>query len=906
MVRGVRGLLHADRVRPTAPDSSPSPALQEPAAKSGAEAAFAPLQPVQEGVLPQPTDEPAGPIGGLAVAPSSEDAADLELGSRPTDPLIAEVVALNPTSVRLRNAIGIAAAAGDLPLQHVSQYLAAGEGAPALFMRHVRNLGHKSAVELDRLLHRVRPIEQDFPGASLDNTQLREALCALFCDVTVRQALRVFEVPLRLWSAFERAEYADTPLSRLLVAYPRLVPELLRMPNIGRTSLAAGRHFLGVVVRAEFEAAGLGPALAAKAEALILDDVAPEPGIRRELSRLLGDGLSRRSVDDGETEAEAVGRGHDAVPPPVEACLRAALVQLDPRSLAVVEERYGLAAGPGLTLEQIGQAHGVTRERIRQLEAKALQRMRRLTDGVLIKSLVAHGGSAWTMLARGEGHVAAAELTDRIGALPPWFALGLELSELTPGQWLDRIAQPYEGGWVAADMPVEDLRELRPELEARLALVPLPFHLAGLTPAYRQRQARAILGLTGWHLFGNYVLRDPPRRRVRRALGLHAILAAAGEVVHLLDLCDRYVDHFPPDPCTIRDAEIVLEMHRHLFIEVQEGWWAAIGPGDAIVRIASDEAGAAEPAGESAAGAGDVDDQQTIAQALADELARVGPMRISELIERAPTFLPPGRSVNSVGPTLIVQKVRFTRILPGFYALREQVPTAGDLLTGTPAFLLQEDQVRLYALARRAGEPWGAYPLWTPEVERLWCIWARDHASRDLFESLLSVARPQDWPATPDREEWGRLASAALPFSIHYQPHPDALVLPDIDRILAAGLHILRHSTFSWISGNRVQLRRASEHMSVGLLAALVGLGILDGDAADWQSPHRQGPRLREWVDRLDEICRTRVDPAWDDDIGRCLIGEILAARPATGWATADVLRRLCARTGLMDAPAAG
>ena len=52
------------------------------------------------------------------------------------------------------------------------------------------------------------------------------------------------------------------------------------------------------------------------------------------------------------------------------------LDQLSPREREVLEMRFGLADGTSHTLEEVGQYFGVTRERIRQIEAKALRKLR--------------------------------------------------------------------------------------------------------------------------------------------------------------------------------------------------------------------------------------------------------------------------------------------------------------------------------------------------------------------------------------------------------------------------------------------------------------------------------------------------------------------------------------------------
>ncbi len=56
--------------------------------------------------------------------------------------------------------------------------------------------------------------------------------------------------------------------------------------------------------------------------------------------------------------------------------LRTILNSLNRRERQVLEMRFGLKDGQGHTLEEVGQAFGVTRERIRQIEAKALRKLR--------------------------------------------------------------------------------------------------------------------------------------------------------------------------------------------------------------------------------------------------------------------------------------------------------------------------------------------------------------------------------------------------------------------------------------------------------------------------------------------------------------------------------------------------
>ena len=56
--------------------------------------------------------------------------------------------------------------------------------------------------------------------------------------------------------------------------------------------------------------------------------------------------------------------------------LREVLTSLPPREVRILQLRYGLLDGQSYTLEEVGRKMGVTRERVRQIEAQALSRLR--------------------------------------------------------------------------------------------------------------------------------------------------------------------------------------------------------------------------------------------------------------------------------------------------------------------------------------------------------------------------------------------------------------------------------------------------------------------------------------------------------------------------------------------------
>lgn len=87
----------------------------------------------------------------------------------------------------------------------------------------------------------------------------------------------------------------------------------------------------------------------------------------KEDDALLGDFIADTEITPPDEEATNILlREH----------LQEALSELPPRETKILEMRYGLVDGRTLTLNEVGKKMGVTRERIRQIEAQALRRLR--------------------------------------------------------------------------------------------------------------------------------------------------------------------------------------------------------------------------------------------------------------------------------------------------------------------------------------------------------------------------------------------------------------------------------------------------------------------------------------------------------------------------------------------------
>ncbi len=118
------------------------------------------------------------------------------------------------------------------------------------------------------------------------------------------------------------------------------------------------------------EAAGLSPEKVEEALKVAQEPMSLEMPIGEEEDSHLGDFIENKDVPSpSEVAASEVLKEQ----------LKKILETLSDRERRVLEMRFGLADGRPYTLEEVGKAFNVTRERIRQIEGKALRKLRHPT-----------------------------------------------------------------------------------------------------------------------------------------------------------------------------------------------------------------------------------------------------------------------------------------------------------------------------------------------------------------------------------------------------------------------------------------------------------------------------------------------------------------------------------------------
>jgi RNA polymerase primary sigma factor len=187
---------------------------------------------------------------------------------------------------------------------------------------------------------------------------------------SIAEQARTIRIPVHLFES----------ITRILRVQRQLTQELGRDPTTEELALEVGylpASDVQAILRAHSEEETLSPELHRKLETAT-----------QKIDRMLRSAEEPVSIDGpvGDEESSSLGdfiEDEDALSPMDAAArqmlreqIKAALTSLADREREVIEMRFGLLDGQDHTLEEVSRFFDVTRERIRQIEAKALRKLR--------------------------------------------------------------------------------------------------------------------------------------------------------------------------------------------------------------------------------------------------------------------------------------------------------------------------------------------------------------------------------------------------------------------------------------------------------------------------------------------------------------------------------------------------
>ena len=555
--------------------------------------------------------------------------------------------------------------------------------------------------------------------------------------------------------------------------------------------------------------------------------------------------------------------------------IREEVASLHPKQVEVLHSRYGLDGGTLQTLQEIAKRVHVTRERVRQVEAKALKRLRgdKRSFAAFSRYLTEAKEAQWAALFGSQALLPEDEISVRSRKLAPWFMLAIDIVfEDGINGYLKANAHNTAAGWCKNSDEAERRQKLDHLLGKLLGSyrTPMPLDTLGeIAPS-----AQSLLSSRGdhWAVHDGYIFTGHIGSKARRGARMHAIarkLAQSG-IFDIGTLIAEYRSEFPEDDCSSRMFEMQANESPHLFAPIFDGIWLCLDRNSQLVDRLPAPPFYRRHVEETHFSDGSVGGM------LLDRLARFGPQRMMDLRRDVINNGQGSSSASGVGVVLITNPC-FRRVAPGIFDLYTDSTEPSAALD---AHMLDDRHCRLYCHARHSGAPQDYYPMWGASYEMRLSSWARHHASSELYRSLLSVIEPGCWPATPETIAEFRGLHAR---DGHWQigsPRRHALghQFLDSNQFFAVLTHLVTFGWIGWFAVNRVTGTISSNQHAVDVLAFLVMVGIIEPES-DWQAPHHPTGLAR----------RLFLEARWE----RHLHGDVSSGK--------DVFGRL--RTALYDAP---
>jgi hypothetical protein len=573
------------------------------------------------------------------------------------------------------------------------------------------------------------------------------------------------------------------------------------------------------------------------------------------------------------------------------------LARLSEKERRVLVDRYGLDGGRPKTLEEVGRHFEVTRERVRQVQQKAHDKVTRSKElsGLLTRWLNAIKPELLARLSADHpGFIKERSQTELMAEMGGWAGILVELVFEDIDAWLQTVAERTASGWVYGEVTSDRLNRARASIGEyfRESSVPVPLVVVARDTGLSQGIIQiAIAHGAAWSI-GEFISGRKLRAKEERVLAAHAKTRTLSSPLLHRKIMPQLL--YPGGDCADLSASTVnhdvgcmptmmLPCGSVHILRIKPDWESA---NEDVFPVVT-----ARPVREFGEEFVDSEEGALDEQSLYEfgmqvirsrKLWRVNDFQAALVKESKGRF-----AATSAAALLISNRVH--RFAPGLWGSADAKVEASDYEA-----LLRPDDCELYVEARRAQSELCEFPMWNPEMEFRWCRWARDQKEHEnLYQSLLSIAHPDDWPCPePIRDQWKDRKKKLGRYRLAHAPHSALAQLPVVPHeILAAVGAVMGRSGISWMDLNVVHGRILNSHRCAPYLALLVALEVLR-PAPHWQEFHPVGPRAAQVFRDLCGLWSRGKTDAVTDRV-HALASQYVQREGDLGWVTTEQLTSL-------------
>ncbi len=751
-----------------------------------------------------------------------------------------ELINRSDLSVRLTNSINRAAAEGRMPFTTVGDYINAGNSAISEILK-IQNLGRKSTLELDKC---IRSFVESGGNNQLQVSSSPKEDKSYCIKELLADSRLADNIPHSYWDHWRDTICEHSNLRECFI-HEVLNAIGFQWPSSRRNEKLSDYCAFSLIEL--FSIPGIGRS---KRRLLIL---AYAYAAECMLDRPVDVGNEEKAEASCSEESHQEGFLGDDVS--IERLFDEALNCLNDREKDIIASRFGIGGRVQETLEEIGERLGVTRERIRQIESKALRKLKNLNSaGFLRRFIELQREDIFRNLSANGSVVLEKRLGEAAKCLSGEQRCAIKVLYGSEESWLNEVARRAPLGWYLYPCAAEDIEDWKEAIRSYIRNVNLPRPVVSLIEPLQLSEEELELALTFMpevSTLSGYIVEGNISARKRRCVQLHLLMTSkyGTKPAPIENIREIYNYYYPRDRCSWRDLEIVMTDATHLFINLNESGWFPLCHVVSLQKLDSREEKDGRSLNLLKTNESEQDEyigNDNLVGILHEILDKEGPMPFIGARERFSEIAGDRYSPNSVLPTLITNTA-FVRLAPGIIGTKRQLSEI-DPVCGFSPILLRASQCKIYVLAKKAAPPVIEYPFWTPRMEYEWCKWAEKNADKALFQSLLAVCSPNDWPVSHNECQWWSRRKAREGFyNLNINVPRSKQTAIDLDDLFAVALYTYIYGSINWMVANRITGRRIDDQHIISVLGLLVCAGVII-PTGNWQESHQVGARANDFI----------------------------------------------------------